>query len=821
MHNTRVRPPNTYLVDSVTQARRRGSARVPGSPLNPCAAIQGSPATVVFGEDSRHALEDGDEVLFEGMVGMEQLHAGGPRAVRVTGTHSFTIADDISAAAPLAGGGYCHEAPRRGAATFRSMREELAEPSLVASGQCSVKRARSLHASFRAPRAPGARPDLCPVTSIVGAFASAEALKALTRVHQPLGQWLYLDFSKQAGVLAWPPADAAAALGALRVLLVGAGGVGGEALKNLALLGVGQAQLGGCVTLVDDDLVARPNLARGLLLRASDVGHPKAQAVAARGAALRAQRAPAVHAICARLTSDAAGCAGAVPHAAAARVVQHELLDDSWVERFGVVLSAVDCATSRAALDERCVRSRVALLDAGVDGALAHCQPVVPFASVPLSHGAREPPAREPLACVLNNFPSQPWHAVAWARARFDALFGARPADVNAYLGSREYLDALRKRPVLERLAALRSLSDALLRDRPYSLQDCLAWARAQFEALFAAAPRALLAAFPADAVAPSGGGPFWHGAKRLPAPAAFHPDDPLHLRFVAAAANLQARVYGLNGCSDLDFFRRALAALPPPQPSPPVGAVPEMGDAEAAISAAACEEALAALPAPSSLAGYRLAPLTYDADADEPARFIAAASAMRARCFRIPEPGARTAQLAAGSVLGALQPTAALAGGLLALQLAALAAHPPAAGAPPPPLSAFRCCYASLAASLLVQAQPTPAPSQRAGALAWTLWDRLELDARGTTLEEALAALQLRLGLRPSMVSYGKSLLFADFLAPAKRAERLALTLPALVESVCKAALAPAVTHLALAVSVCDAEDEDVDVPGVWAHVR
>lgn len=62
---------------------------------------------------------------------------------------------------------------------------------------------------------------------------------------------------------------------AARVLVVGAGALGNEVLKNLALLGVGT------ILIVDMDTVEAANLTRSLLFRAGDAGRSKAAAAAA------------------------------------------------------------------------------------------------------------------------------------------------------------------------------------------------------------------------------------------------------------------------------------------------------------------------------------------------------------------------------------------------------------------------------------------------------------------------------------------------------------------------------------------------------------
>ncbi len=58
------------------------------------------------------------------------------------------------------------------------------------------------------------------------------------------------------------------------VIVVGAGALGNEVLKNLALLGVGR------ILIVDYDLVEGSNLSRSVLFRASDAGQPKAEVAA-------------------------------------------------------------------------------------------------------------------------------------------------------------------------------------------------------------------------------------------------------------------------------------------------------------------------------------------------------------------------------------------------------------------------------------------------------------------------------------------------------------------------------------------------------------
>ena len=60
------------------------------------------------------------------------------------------------------------------------------------------------------------------------------------------------------------------------MLVVGAGALGNEVLKNLALLGVGTTYV------IDLDDVEPSNLSRSVLFRAEDGGQPKAEVAARR-----------------------------------------------------------------------------------------------------------------------------------------------------------------------------------------------------------------------------------------------------------------------------------------------------------------------------------------------------------------------------------------------------------------------------------------------------------------------------------------------------------------------------------------------------------
>jgi molybdopterin/thiamine biosynthesis adenylyltransferase len=123
-----------------------------------------------------------------------------------------------------------------------------------------------------------------------------------------------------------------------RVAVIGAGAVGNEVVKNLALLGCG------AVDVFDFDTVELHNLTRSVLLRESDAGRNKAEAVAERARELD-------------------------PHVTV-RAVPGDFWDTlslSRLQGYDCAVAAVDNFEARLRLNQLCLIARVNLVNAGLD----------------------------------------------------------------------------------------------------------------------------------------------------------------------------------------------------------------------------------------------------------------------------------------------------------------------------------------------------------------------------------------------------------------------------------------------------------------------
>lgn len=141
-------------------------------------------------------------------------------------------------------------------------------------------------------------------------------------------------------------------LGKSDVLVVGAGALGNELVKCLALLGVKS------ITLIDLDRVERSNLSRGVFLREDDIGKPKAAAVAER--AMELNPAVSITAIEGDLNTE---------------------LGVGRVAGFDVILGGLDSRLARLRLNSLAYRAGIPFVDGAIEGLVGVARVFMPPSS--------------------------------------------------------------------------------------------------------------------------------------------------------------------------------------------------------------------------------------------------------------------------------------------------------------------------------------------------------------------------------------------------------------------------------------------------------
>lgn len=666
-----------------------------------------------------------------------------------------------------------------------------------------------------------ARGALSPMTTFIGGFVAQEVLKGCSGKFTPLRQHLYFDSLESLPTGPLAPTEAGcqpigsrydaqrAVFGAAfqesianqHIFVVGAGAIGCELLKVMAMLGLGTGPQG-AIHVTDMDNIEKSNLNRQFLFRPRDVGKPKSRTAAEAISLLNPEMEGHL-----------------ISHTERVGMETEAQFGDAFFEPLSFVANALDNVEARRYVDRRCVFYEKALLESGTLGTKGNTQVVIPHLTESYS-SSQDPPERMVPVCTLHHFPNTIEHTIEWAMDAFHGAFRLDLENVNRYLSEPDtFVEALRSGTggQAERVEAL---VRNLVTDRPSSFEQCIAWARLRFESLFANNIKQLLYNFPRDYKTRSGE-PFWSGPKRAPTPLVFDPQNALHMGFVVATANLRAENFGLKGTRDTAVFHRVLDTVIVPDFVPRQGVKIETSegassstDSPSASKATSptkvddeLEDLLQALPEPRSLTGVRVTPIEFEKDDDTNFHidWVSAAANLRAGNYEIASADRHKIKGIAGKIIPAIATTTALVAGLVGLEALKVID-----GANT--IERYKNGFANLALPFFAFSEPIAAPKTVYGEAKWTLWDRFDLP--DMTLAELLEHFRTQHGLEITMLNYGPSMLFGFIRQKDKLAERMAMRLSELVVHVSKKPLPPHATSIVLDILAEDEEGNDVEAP-------
>lgn len=194
--------------------------------------------------------------------------------------------------------------------------------------------------------------------------------------------------------------ELSASLSSCSVLVVGAGGIGCELLKNLVLTGFHNIQL------IDLDTIDVSNLNRQFLFQKKHVGKSKAQV--AKESAL--QFCPTAN-ITAYHDS-----------------IMNPDYNVEFFRKFMLVMNALDNRAARNHVNRMCLAADIPLIESGTAGYLG--QVTVIKKGLTECYECQPKPTQKTFpGCTIRNTPSEPIHCIVWAKYLFNQLFGEEDAD--------------------------------------------------------------------------------------------------------------------------------------------------------------------------------------------------------------------------------------------------------------------------------------------------------------------------------------------------------------------------------------------------------
>ncbi|KAL6862642.1 E1 ubiquitin-activating protein [Amphichorda felina] len=820
-------------------------------------------------EEERHGMEDGDHVTFSGIEGMEGLNGCEPRKITVKSPNAFSIGD-VSGLGEYKSGGVYQQVKMPKTMDFKPLTESLKDPEFVMSDFAKFDRPQQLHLGFQAlhafqvskGRLPNpmddtdativleaakkfaadqgvevefddrllkelsyqAKGDLSAMAATIGGIAAQEVLKAVSGKFHPVKQWFYFDSleslptsvkrtpelcqpfgSRYDGQIAVFGSEYQEKIANLKEFLVGAGAIGCEMLKTWAMMGLGTGPKGK-IWVTDMDSIEKSNLNRQFLFRAPDVGNMKSDCAARAVQRMNPDLNGHIETLKERVGSD----------------TEHIFTQAFWKNLDGVT-NALDNVEAREYVDRRCVFFRKPLLDSGTLGTKGNTQVVLPDLTESYS-SSRDPPEQSFPMCTIRSFPNRIEHTIAWAKEyMFERAFVKGPQTVNLYLTQPNYIETTMKQEGnhQEMLETIRSF---LTTERPRSFEDCIAWARLQFETEFVNKIQQLLYNFPKDCKT-STGSPFWSGAKRAPDPLKFDVSNPTHLGFIVAAANLHAFNYGIKAPSnDKDYYIRELSDVIVPDFTPASNVKIQVEENENQNPAvdndkAELDKIIAGIPDRTSLAGFELTPVDFEKDDDTNHHidFITCCSNLRAENYKIEPADRHRTKFIAGKIIPAIATTTALVTGLVTLELYKVVDGKD-------DIEQYKNGFVNLALPFFGFSEPIASPqTEYKGADGEIvkldkIWSRFEVD--DMTLDQFLEYFRKK-GLHVGMISSGTCMLYA-FFQQAKYKERKNMLMSQILELVSKRPIPKDDVEVVFEIVADDETGEDFeDIPYVKVKVH
>lgn len=185
-----------------------------------------------------------------------------------------------------------------------------------------------------------------------------------------------------------------------KLLVVGAGGIGCELLKNLVLTGFED------IEVIDLDTIDVSNLNRQFLFQKQHVGRSKSEV--ARESALRFNPKAKITAYHDSITKPTYG----VP----------------FYQKFTLVMNALDNRAARNHVNRMCLAAGIPLVESGTAGYLG--QVTVIQKGLTECYECQPKPSQKTFpGCTIRNTPSEPIHCIVWAKHLFNQLFGEADPD--------------------------------------------------------------------------------------------------------------------------------------------------------------------------------------------------------------------------------------------------------------------------------------------------------------------------------------------------------------------------------------------------------
>ena len=290
------------------------------------------------------------------------------------------------------------------------------------------------------------RAQISPICSIVGGYLSQEIIKTIG-LYEPINQWLFFDFydtkilpnmnnentiylenkkTRYEEQIAIFGSEIQEKLEKLNIFLIGAGAIGCEVLKNLAMMGVSSKKEiekeKYIVSVTDNDNIETSNLNRQFLFRNTNVGQSKSE----------------IACINIKKMNEDFQCFSYQQKVC--KETEHIFNQKFWLNQ-NIIILAVDNIEARKYISSKCIKYEKILINSGTLGTEGKTELIIPHKTISLEDLiGNETKNTEIPMCTIRAFPSNIDHCVEWSKEYFNNLFINYIREINNFINEKNVL---------------------------------------------------------------------------------------------------------------------------------------------------------------------------------------------------------------------------------------------------------------------------------------------------------------------------------------------------------------------------------------------
>jgi ubiquitin-activating enzyme E1 len=340
------------------------------------------------------------------------------------------------------------------------------------------------------------------VISILGSIVAFETIKLISNKYLPINQ--FYSWTEE-----YITGDYLSKITNSEWLLIGAGTIGCEILKNLAYLNVKN------IKIIDPKLINESSLTAHCLFTKKDIGKYKSDCALEKIKLINSSIE--IESIKEQVNYDN----------------KHFIDNLLKTKKINGVFNAINNIHTDKFMDEQCFSYNCPLFEVSALSVKGTVQPVIPFITETYSN-TNEPFIEKtyPL-CIIQNFPNNNAHLIEWALEQF-IFFSKGPNSLNSWLQNKDLIFP-------NTTEGLQMNNNIYLFSNKYKIRNwvnCVTFALDMFNENYKYNIKKLLLAFPNDHLTTENT-LFWANGKRCPTPLEFDITNNLHINYIYSTVKL------------------------------------------------------------------------------------------------------------------------------------------------------------------------------------------------------------------------------------------------------------------------------------------